>query len=117
MGNLRDRRQFPRVLTQIPAQLVQYDDRGHAVFRTKGQGLNLSAGGLFAMLPHAVLPKLAIWISLQLGAQSIHIKANQVRASSLEEGLHAVSVEFDISCIEAILRIERYVSEIQLQTG
>jgi hypothetical protein len=112
-----DRRRYQRILTRIPAKLVQYDPRGQVVFQTQGEVLNLSAGGLFVMIPHAVVPKLPMWISLRLGEWPIHIKANQIRANSLSDGLHSVSVEFDISCIEAILKIERYVNETQPQAG
>jgi hypothetical protein len=104
-----ERRRHQRILVDMPLAVVQHDARGNVCFQTSGKVLNMSTGGLRAVLSDAVPTHQPIWLSIRMPGRQLKIAAQPVRVQSLEAHLHYVSLEFDRSCIDALLQIARLV--------
>jgi hypothetical protein len=105
----RERRKHLRVELDLPLLLTQRDPAGRIVLHTTGQVLNLSEGGLLALVREPVLPDGPVWIDLHIEAERLRFEALQLRATALGSGWHEAAVAFRPLPRAVAARIAGYV--------
>jgi hypothetical protein len=105
----RERRKHQRIELHLPVLLTQRDPGGRIVLHTTGQVLNLSEGGLLALVREPSLPDGPIWVDLHIEAERLRFEALQLRASRLGTGWHEVAVEFQPLPRPVAARVAGYV--------